>query len=414
MSTTGNACLSAEPALVAESVSPESVARDLVSRVRELAASRFAARADHYDRTASFPGADFEDLFDAGLLAATVPREHGGLGAGPNAGDPFTLWMMTKEIAKADLSLARCWEGHTNSLVLLDGMANEAQKTVWFEGVVRRGEKWVAWSGEPQSRAPGETMRFGTSVKKVDHGYLISGSKVFSTSATGAQWAILLVNTEGPGGARHSSGSPDGLLLLACDLSDDSVTVDPSWWDPIGMRATVSYLVKFNRTFIPDQNLIGYPGQYLLEGWQTRFIPHYAASFLGAAEAAFEYALEYVRSQAKGGDPYVQHHLARMSMNVETGHLWLKHTADLWKSGEHREAQLAGSRARHLIEHLAEETVNHCIRACGARCLNRPSPVERIFRDLAIYIRHDNDDQILATIGRSLLGLDHDVSFYKP
>ncbi|HEV3469638.1 MAG TPA: acyl-CoA dehydrogenase family protein [Pyrinomonadaceae bacterium] len=386
----------------------------MIARVRELAQERFAARADHYDRTASFPAEDFDDLFRAGLHAPTVPEQYGGLGIGPQRGDAYTLWMMTKEIAKADLSLARCWEGHTNSLVLLDGMASEAQKARWFDGVVRGGQKWVAWSGEPQARAPGEAIRFGTTVEKTGAGYVITGNKVFSTSAGAAQWAILLVNTAGPGGIRHATGSPATQLLLACDLSDPTVEVDASWWDPIGMRATVSYLVHFRHTFIPEENLIGYPGQYLEEGWQTCFIPHYAATFLGAAEAAYEFALQYLTSQKKVGDPYVQHHVAEMAINVETAHLWLRHVALMWDTGRRAEAQLAGSRARHVIEHLAEETVKRCIRACGARCLNRPSPLERIYRDLSFYVRHDNDDHILATIGKSLLGVSHDPSFYKP
>jgi len=29
-------------------------------------------------------------------------------------------------------------------------------------------------------------------------------------------------------------------------------------------------------------------------------------------------------------------------------------------------------------------------------------------------VRHDNDDHVLATIGRSVLGKPHDPSFYKP
>jgi hypothetical protein len=44
----------------------------------------------------------------------------------------------------------------------------------------------------------------------------------------------------------------------------------------------------------------------------------------------------------------------------------------------------------------------------------RPSPIERILRDLTFYLRHDNDDHILATIGRAPLGEAHDPSFYKP
>jgi len=388
--------------------------QSLLERVRELAREKIAPRAAYYDRAMEFPHEDFDALFHAGLLAPAIPKAYGGLGLGPLQGDAFTLWMMTKELAKADLSLGRCWEGHVNSLVLLDGLGSEPQKARWFEGVVRRGEKWVAWSGEPQVRAPGETVRVGTSVKQVEGGYVLEGTKVFATSSTGARWAILLVNTAGPGGARHATASPDSLLLLACDLTDPSIQVDPSWWDPVGMRATVSHRVEFQQTFIPEAHRIGNPGQYLLEGWQTFFVPHYAASFLGAAEGAYEYALSHLSTQGKGADPYVQQRVAHMGINVDTAHLWLRHVARLWELERRSEAQLAGSQARYLVEQLATQTLEHCIHACGARSLNRPSPVERIFRDLTFYARHDNDDHILATIGRALLGLSHDASFYKP
>jgi alkylation response protein AidB-like acyl-CoA dehydrogenase len=390
------------------------VAADAVARVRELARERFAARAGEHDRETTFPADDFADLFEAGLLAPTVPAADGGLGLGPQCGDALGLWMMTKEIAAADLSLARCWEGHANSLVLVDALGTDEQRRRWFEGVVERGEKWVAWSGEPQARKPGEKRPFGTTVERVDGGWSVSGSKVFATSATGADWAILVVNTSGPGGARHATDAGEGLLMLACRLADPSVSVDESWWDPIGMRATVSHLIRFDGTTIPDADVIGEPGSYLRDGWQTAFIPHYGASFLGAAQAAYEYALEYLAHQGKGADPYVQQRVGSMLVDVESAHLWLQYVARLWDEGHREEAQLAGSRARHVIEHLAEQTVHHCIRACGARSLVRPSPIERILRDLTFYLRHDNDDHILATIGRAALGEAHDPSFYKP
>ncbi len=327
--------------------------KELTARARDLAQSKFAPRAAEYDRAAAFPEDDFKDLFHAGLLVLVVPPEYGGLGLGPYHGNVLTLWLVTKEIAKADLALTRCWEGHVNSLVLLDGIANEEQKKRWFNGVVQNGDIWVAWSGEPQARASSESTSFGTTTTKVEGGYIVDGKKAFDTSA---------------GSAR----------------------------------------------FIPEANLIGSPGQYLLDGWQTCFIPHYASTFLGAAEAAYEFALDYVTTQGKAGDPYIQHHIGQSAINVETAYLWLQHVARMWDTGRHPEAQLAGSRARHIIEHLAEDTVKRCIRACGARSLNRPSPLERIYRDLSFYVRHDNDDHILATVGKSLLGQKHDPSFYKP
>ena len=201
--------------------------------------------------------------------------------------------------------------------------------------------------------------------------------------------------------------------MLCCDLSDPSVSYDPSWWDPIGMRGTVSYLVEFDHTFISEENFLGRPGQYIDEGWQSCFTPHYASSFLGAAEAAYDYALESVQAQKRAADPFVQHRIAHMSNNVETSHLWLRNVARLWETGQCDAARLAGARARFLVEHLAEETVKHCINVCGARSLNRPSALERIYRDLSFYVRHDNADQVLATIGKSTLGQTHDVSFFK-
>ncbi len=155
-----------------------------VERVARLAREQFAARADRYDRQACFPAEDFEDLFRAGLHAAAVPRSHGGRGLGPDTG-LYTLWMATKELARADMALARCWEGHVNSQMLLTALGDDRQKDRWFRGIVERGDIWAAWSGEPQARIPGQAARFGTVVRPTRGGYLIDGTKVFATSAGG-------------------------------------------------------------------------------------------------------------------------------------------------------------------------------------------------------------------------------------
>ncbi|WP_275466240.1 acyl-CoA dehydrogenase family protein [Streptomyces noursei] len=388
--------------------------RAVLDAVAKLAEDTFAPRAEEYDRRARFPTEDFDDLFSGGFLGATVPRAYGGLGYGPQQRNTLPLWEMTTTLAKADLSLARCWEGHANSLVLIDALAPPEQKRRWFAGVVEEGEVWGAWSGEPQAPKPGESHRFGTTLTPVAGGWTLRGSKAFATGATGARWAILLVDPAGPGGARHARGADRKLLLLACDLSDPSVTVDSSWWDPIGMRATVSHVVRFEDTFVPREHLVGRPGGYLDGQWQTAFIPHYAASFLGGALAAYEYGLAYLKRQGKGGDPHVQQRVGTMAVNIDTARLWLRHVAGLWDEGRLDEARIAGNRAWHVIEHLAEETVHHVIRACGARSLIRPSPVERILRDLTFYELHDNDDHVLATIGRAVLGEQHDLSFHQP
>jgi alkylation response protein AidB-like acyl-CoA dehydrogenase len=389
----------------------ESNRREVLDKLNTLSREVFLQRAAAYDNNATFPAENFDDLSSIGAMAAPVAPEWGGLGWAPAYGNVVLLWQMTRAIAKADLSFARCWEGHNNALMLIDKLANSAQKKRWLGEVVKKGARWAAWSGEPQSKLPNQKYSIGTEIKKLADGYVINGNKVFATSAPGANWAILLVSLAGPGGAREIIDGENNLLMLACDLSDASINFEGDWWDPIGMRSTVSYKVNFNNTFIHQDNCIGQIGEFLTQGMQSCFTPHYAVSYLGALEAAYDYALETVRSQGRQSDPYVQHHIAKVKLNIETLDLWLAHVA--YKLDHHADARDAASKFRFLAEQLAEDGVKRCIKVCGARSLNKPSRLERIYRDLTIYVQHDNADHILATIGRDELGLAVDKSFFK-
>lgn len=384
-----------------------------LQRVERLAQSVFLERAQYFDECAGFPTENFDDLFAEGLMTVPVDKKWGGLGMSPSYGDVYSLWCMTSAIAKADLSFARCWEGHNNALMLIDALANDSQKKRWFNEIVQKGQRWAAWSGEPQSQIPGQTKAIGTTVEAVEGGYVVNGNKLFATSAVGANWAVLLVSLNGPGGARDAVDGDKHLLLLACDLSDTSISFDDSWWNPIGMRATVSYKVNFNRTFIPIENCIGEVGAYITQGFQACFTPHYAASFLGAAQGAYDYALDYISTQKKQTDPYVQHHIAKINIQLQTLSLWLRHVANQLAEEDMANARLEGNKIRYLAEQLSEDCIKRCIKICGARSLNKPSRLEKIYRDLSMYVLHDNADHVLATVGRSLLDLPVDEAFFK-
>jgi len=53
----------------------------LLNDLSQVARTRFAARATGYDREARFPVENYADLRDAGLMAACIPRDQGGMGA---------------------------------------------------------------------------------------------------------------------------------------------------------------------------------------------------------------------------------------------------------------------------------------------------------------------------------------------
>src|ERR1051326_4895114 len=101
---------------------------NILSELRKLVQQEFAPRANQYDTLYGFPKENFQSLFRSGFLAATVSEEFGGMGLGNNKGNVRTLWAMTTEIARADMSTARCWEGHNNALMLLDNLGTFSQK----------------------------------------------------------------------------------------------------------------------------------------------------------------------------------------------------------------------------------------------------------------------------------------------
>ena len=69
--------------------------RELIALAAQLGRDKFAPRAARYDREASFPFENYEDLRQAGLLKICVPQAYGGLGA-----DFTTYVMVAAEIGR--------------------------------------------------------------------------------------------------------------------------------------------------------------------------------------------------------------------------------------------------------------------------------------------------------------------------
>ncbi len=425
----------------------EATRERLVSEVSELSASRFAPRAAAYDRNSAFPAEDFDDLYEHGFLAATVPREYGGLGVGHTAGDPLTLWLITKAIAKGDLSLARCWEGHANAVDQMADLAVPELRERVFRMIVEDGMRLVLWGSEPprppgdqppqegqqggeqtrppqtgagQARdqtsapaarpnapAPGSARR--TTAKRVHGGWLLNGVKQFATSAGGATHAIVSATAPDERGEDDPMSGRGSFIV---EMTTPGLRIDEAWWHSLGMRSTVSHMVYLEDVFVP-QEWEYRRAQSDLQSWQARFIPQFAASFIGAAEAAYDFTLPYLRERGKENDPYVQHHVASMRVSLELAQTYLQHTAGLWASGQVTEAALASNIFRVAAEEQTTNVVSRAIRACGATALLEQHPLGRIQRDLQTYVRHENVDRLTATVGRASLGLNYDPGFSR-
>src|SRR5260221_9847809 len=110
-------------------------------RVTGLAVE-FATTAEHHDRTAAFPFANFDRLAEADLLALTVPRRLGGRGAGlaeaamvvggVAQGEPSTALVLAMQYAMHATIAGRGWPE-----VLADRLGREAASGVSLTNALR-------------------------------------------------------------------------------------------------------------------------------------------------------------------------------------------------------------------------------------------------------------------------------------
>ena len=190
----------------------------------------------------------------------------------------------------------------------------------------------------------------------------------------------------------------------------------------MGMRSSGSFKTDFTGVEIGPENVIGRPGDYYREPWFSGGSVRFAAVQLGGAEALFDLTREYLQELGRIDDPYQKQRIGEMAILIESGELWLQAAGtqlDNYMSSPGDEASkrfLAyANMMRTAIGDTCMRTIELCQTAVGARGLNRPFHMERVIRDLMIYLRQPGPDAALANVGE--FSLTHDMtagSLWKP
>lgn len=368
--------------------------RELVERVRALAPG-FAARAPRYDVESRFPVENYEDLRAAGLLGLTVPREYGGLGA-----DQLAYALCLFQIAKGCPATALTFNMHATVLTFIGSLGSEEQRRRYFGEVVDGGRLVASITSEPE-----RSIRSGleTVFRPVDGGYQVSGVKAFCSLADAADYYLVSGMLEG-------STSPIEGVVMAMIPRSEGVTVQKRW-DAIGMRGTTSHALRYDVS-VDHEAVIGEPGQRL--SVNERFSLGYAATYLGIAEAAFDFIVEYARTKTVrpateplSHNPLAQREIAEMGTSIRAAKLLLCEAALLRMGGDRRAATLATHQAKYLGAEVGTMVTTRAMRLAGGRGILKDLPLERWHRDsMSGPVMPPSSEQCLQTAGRILCGLD--------
>jgi alkylation response protein AidB-like acyl-CoA dehydrogenase len=190
--------------------------------------------------------------FDAGLAWIHFPEGLGGLG----------LPRPSQAVVDAELRAAGAPDNQPRRIGIGLGMAaptilrhgTDEQKRRFLRPLWTGEEAWCQLFSEPG--AGSDLASVATRARRDGDDWLLTGQKVWTSSAHNARWAILLARTD-PDVPKHQ-----GMTYFICDMTDPGVEVRP--------LRQITGEAEFNEVFltearIPDSYRLGGVG----EGWKV-------------------------------------------------------------------------------------------------------------------------------------------------
>lgn len=364
--------------------------RNLLALVHELGREKFAPRAAKWDDEASFPFANYDDLRKSGLLGLCVPASHGGLGA-----DYATYMMVAAEIGRFCGATALTYNMHICSTMwtgaLADGIAmsesqraeHAARRELHFQRVVEEGAIYAQPFSEGSAAAAGRAP-FGTTARKVEGGWVVNGRKIFASLSGAADYYGILCTEDK--GDEH----PDArdTLYLAIPAKSEGLAISGDW-NPLGMRGTVSRNLAFKDVFVADHEQLMPRGVYFkgAQTWPAMFFT-LAPTYLGIANAAYDFTVQYLRGEAPGEPPVKRRMYPTKQVAVAQMRIQLEQMKSLFlrvileaRPNPSKDERMRLYAAHYSVMEGANDIARLAIRTCGGQSMMKHLPLERLYRD---------------------------------
>lgn len=363
--------------------------------VREFAEVEIRPHVRQWDADQHFPSELVPKLAALGLMGIQVPEAWGG--AGMSAVD---YCIAIEELARVDPSVALSVAAHNGlctAHLLLFG--SDAQKKTYVEPLAR-GDKIGAW-GLTESTSGSDAAAMRTSARRDRDGWVLNGSKTFTTHGRVGDVVVAMAVTDPAAGARGISAFvlERGTPGLAAGKKEDK----------LGMRASDTSEVLFDNCRVPAGHLVGEAGQGFAQAMQVLDAGRIgiAALSVGLAQGAFDAARSYAIERHAFGTSIsrfqaIQWKLADHATRIEAARLLTYRAAYLKDQGA--KTTLESAMAKLYASEAAVKAADDCVQIHGGYGFVKDYPAEKFFRDVKLTTIGEGTSEIQRlVIARQLL-----------
>lgn len=335
---------------------------------------------------------------DLGLLGIAKPEEVGGLGLDYSyqvafaealghcdcGGLPMAIGVQTDMATPA---LARFGSDYLKENFLKPAVAGDM----------------VAAIGVSEAGAGSDVAGIKTVARRVGDEYVITGSKMWITNGTQADWVCLLANTGDASTNQHASKS---LIVVPLDAKG----VDrKTRLDKLGQRSSDTALIFLDEVRVPARHLIGEEGRgfvYQMQQFQEERL-FLSASIIAAMEKVIADTAEYTRNRKAFGTSLIDNQVIAYRLAELTTEVEALRALTYRATAEHvagRDATMLASMAKLKSGRLAREVTDTCLQYWGGQGYMWDSSVAQFYRDLRLHSIGGGADEIMLRILAKGLG----------
>ena len=355
---------------------------------------------DH-DRSGVFPEEFYRAVADEGWLGIAMPEAYGGAGLGI-----FEAAILMQAIAESGAAMSGSSAVHMNIFGLhpVVVLGTDEQKSRMLPPLIRGEHKACFAVTEPDAGL--NTTQIKTRAERRGDDYVISGTKIWTSTAQVANKCLILARTTP---VERVTSRTSGLSLFYTDL--DRARVEVRLIHKMGRHSVDSNMVFFDGLVVPAADRIGPEDEgfrSILHGMNPERVL-VAAEAVGIGRAALRKAAQYARERVVFGRPIgqnqgIQHPLAKCWMHLEAANLMVFRAAALYDAG--KECGAEANSAKYLAGEAAFDACQTAVMTLGGMGYSSEYHVERYLRECMIpRIAPVSPQMIMNFIAEKVLGL---------
>ena len=353
------------------------------------------------DQTATFPEDFYRACADGSWLGIAMPEEYGGAGLGITEAA-----LMVQAVAESGAAMSGASAIHINIFGLNPVVVHgtDAQKRRMLPPLIQGKDKACFAVTEPDAGL--NTTEISTRAEKKGDRYIVTGQKIWTSTAQVANKILLLARTTAKD---KISRKTQGLSLFYTDL--DRTKADVRLIHKMGRHAVDSNMVFFEGMEIPEEDRIGEEGEgfrAIIHGLNPERIL-LAAEAVGIGRVALARATKYAKERIVFGRPIgqnqsIQHPLAKNWAELEAANLMMLKAANLYDRG--MECGAESNASKYLAAEAGFHACEQAVMTHGGMGYAVEYHVERYFREIMIpRIAPISPQLILSYLAERVLGL---------